>query len=551
MADILTTKHKSDVVRDFYQDLQSNDYYVLVSSLVRDPLQRETVVNSQYSKNKVLENVMFGKKLFPSDIHFMIKYYPWQKDTVFDQYDDTVDLEGLKFYAIVEPNNNTTGDYRVYKCLSNNNATPSIDAPDYVAGQDIYETTDGYVWKYMYVITDQEFEAYNAIGYVPLVGNFEIYPEEAAAAANTIIEGAEISDIFVENYLDNVGYPNIKSGVLSGGPQIDGRVIVRSEELNEKDDYFVGMTAYITNSKTNTNSFQYLIENYFVDPDTGLGNFRVIGDPKSDGVEANANIKVLPTVKITGDGTGASAIAEMVGSRVNSILVTAKGNGYHNVRAEIVRPLYDFNPDDPYLVDTDAELRPILSPIGGHNFNLIDEMHCRHVAVYGYITESENNQIGASGSYSAIAIVKNPSFKEDWVTANGGDLPDIFDNRLQIITDQYNRATQGTILSQRTADNEVFFEAYVHGVSSSANTVYLSNYMGPYQNSANSDISLDTSTNLFNELNQIIRINTPVANNVIESPYVQRTGTIYYMEDFFPLTRSKASREEYKLVLEF
>jgi len=75
--------------------------------------------------------------------------------------------------------------------------------------------------------------------------------------------------------------------------------------------------------------------------------------------------------------------------------------------------------------------------------------------------------------------------------------------------------------------------------------------MGPQQNTANNDIALDYTKGLVNGTGQRIQINTPVANNVIESRYTQRSGTVYFMEDFFPLTREETSREEYKLVLEF
>jgi hypothetical protein len=75
--------------------------------------------------------------------------------------------------------------------------------------------------------------------------------------------------------------------------------------------------------------------------------------------------------------------------------------------------------------------------------------------------------------------------------------------------------------------------------------------MGPHINQANNDISLDPSLNLINSTGQKISINSPVANNVIESRYTQRSGEVYFMEDFFPIDRQTTSREEYKLVLEF
>ena len=78
----------------------------------------------------------------------------------------------------------------------------------------------------------------------------------------------------------------------------------------------------------------------------------------------------------------------------------ASGTGYNNVTASVKDPLYDFNPDDALSTDLRVTLKPILSPPGGHNFNKIDEFKCRHLGFYGYITETDNNQIGATGSYS-------------------------------------------------------------------------------------------------------------------------------------------------------
>ena len=115
MPEILTSEYKTDATRRFAQDVQTNNYYVFVSSI------NEFVPDdTQVAKNTFLERVIFGKKIRPEDTHFMIKYYPWQRDEVFVQYDDTVPLDGQKFYCVVGPNDNDTGDYRVYKCLFNN-----------------------------------------------------------------------------------------------------------------------------------------------------------------------------------------------------------------------------------------------------------------------------------------------------------------------------------------------------------------------------------------------------------------------------------------------
>jgi hypothetical protein len=81
--------------------------------------------------------------------------------------------------------------------------------------------------------------------------------------------------------------------------------------------------------------------------------------------------------------------------------------------------------------------------------------------------------------------------------------------------------------------------------------MFLAEYMGPYQNKANSSNSLDLNLNFRNSTGQIIRINTPIANNVVIPSYSQRSGKMYFLEDFFALPRTENSREEFKFVMEF
>jgi hypothetical protein len=539
MAKILTTKMKSDTTRQFYQELLNNEFYFMISSTVIGELNRKSAVNSLSSKMEFKEGILFGKQVFESDIKFMIRYYPWQKDASYTQYDDQVDLEGTNFYSVVGPTNNDSGDYRIYKCLSNNNGAKSTVPPNFnpTTEEQIYRMPDGYVWKFMYYLTEQEFEAYNAAGYIPLNGTFEINPDPDGDA-NNVISGSEISDIFVENFLDNQGYPELANGVISSPPQSDGTLILLATDPSEISNYYAGMSIFITTP--NGVSYTYVVESSIWDGAARRLRVKCIGDPKTDGVVINSGVKILPTIKISGDGEGAVAIPRIVDGRITNIEVVAS----------VLDPNYDWEPEEENTVDIRARLRPVLSPEGYHNFNLIDEMHCRNVMVYSYITETDNNQIGATNTYSAIGLVKNPEFTVDPETANTAS-PDVFDNRLEIITDDFAKFEIDNIVTQTDIDGQVDFSARVHEVVASSNTVFLCNYMGPQINTSNNDISLDYSKDLISATGQRIKINTPVANNVIESRYTQRSGTVYFMEDFFPLTREKSSREEYKLVLEF
>lgn len=559
MAEILTTKLKNDTLRLVQEDFLNNEFYFAVSSISIDPLTVIKSENSLSSKNEFKENIVFGKKVYPEDIKFMIRYYPWQSDAVYDQYDDKADLETLRFYSVVGPNNNNSGDYRVYKCLSNNNGAPSTSPPNYnvETKNQIYIMPDGYVWKFMYYLTEQEFEAYNAVGFVPLPATTVINPPstrfDAVANTDVAITGSQLSDIFVENPFDNSGYPALDNGIIVGKPGNDGTMIIRNSFLSETRNFYSGMTIYITIRGTEA-SKAYVIDTYdFNDvatPAADTAKIRVIGDPFGEGIIESSSFRLGPTIKIEGDGHGAQAIAIVENTKIVGIEIIEQGNDYNNLVATAVDPTISFNPEDTQSTDLRAQLRPVLSPFGGHNFNLIDEMHCRNILLYSYITEADSNQIARSNTYSAIGVIKNPSFVPDPETANTAS-PPVFDNRIEVITDDYAKVEVNTLVKQVDINNNKIFEGRVHEVKASSNSVFLCSYMGPYTNTANNDVPLDYTKNLINSTGQSLIINTPVANNIIESRYTQRSGTIYFMEDFVPLNRTQTSREEYKLVLEF
>lgn len=535
MAEILTTEFKTDTTKLFVNDLKTNDYYVFVSGI-----QRLDAENTPKSKNEFLEKTLFGKKFKPDDMHFMIKYYPWQRNEIFTQYDDNVDLENENFYAVVGPTNNDTGDYRVFKCLFNNN-NAQVQAPpawnENTANQ-IYQTADGYLWKYIYNLTEIEFDAYNSIGYIPIRGDFEVNPTFTTG-------GSEISDLFVENPNENTGYTSV-SGYLTQSPFANGRLIARPDNVTEISQiffYYYGQTLYITNQSNGvTNLFD--IQYYSYDSTTGTIEFRIAEDPVAAGVLQNATWEILPKIRIEGDGTGAQAVPVInEDNRIQSAVLLNRGQGYNNVVARVVDPLYDFNPADPTRTDERASLRTILSPKDGHGFDLIDEFKCRHFGIYAYITAEDNLLIGANNTYSTIGVVKDPVFT--------GDSPDIFDNRIQVTTDDYDKVVVGGTITQLDDNNAVIFSGLVHEVDASSNTFWIAEYMGPYVNESGQSNSFDTTKVLRNESNQIIRINTPILDNVVFPPYQQRSGRVYFFEDFFPLPRTELSREEFKFVMEF
>ena len=132
---------------------------------------------------------------------------------------------------------------------------PTFDTANF---SQIYETADGYTWKYMYRLTTLQFEGYNALGYIPIDPATVIEPNE--------VYGGGISDIQVANPIANQGY-QIKFGVMDyifgrvGGINNHGEVSVSLDPVNNDlssiDNYYVGQYLYITNpSSSVTNLFK-------------------------------------------------------------------------------------------------------------------------------------------------------------------------------------------------------------------------------------------------------------------------------------------------------
>jgi hypothetical protein len=659
MPEILTNNFNQDVNKLFIADAKANDdYYMFVSSIGGiEP------VDSATSQNEFLEKTLFGKKIRNQDINFMIKYYPWQRGVVYAEYDDKIDLDGLNFYAVVGPNDNDTDDYRIYKCLNNNEGVGSQAPPTFDAANinQIYETADGYVWKYMYRLTTLQFEGYNALGYIPI--------DPAAAVEPADVYGGGISEIQVTNAIVNNGYEE-KNGLVNtipgrtAGASSHGNVKLeidpREQDWQATENYYAGQFLYATNpSSSVTNLFE--IKAYKLIQGNGLAEIVVgeeLSNPRRGNVEGatqaspvvitstshnlvngqpitfrnvagmselnineanedtldattfyvnvvnadtfqlktntllttnldgtsfgaytsggtwkgltdfvvstatvNANIKIFPRVKISGDGEGAVAIPEIDNGGINKIIILNKGTGYNNAIAEVVDPIIDFNPGGTESADVRATIQPIIEPKGGHGYNLLDEFRCKHFSMYAFITAEDNTKIGDKNTYGCIGIVRSPIFKDmtgvaTWRSgqANTATEPDIFDNRIAIITDDYARLNANSTITQVNVNNDVVFEAKIHEIDETSNTVFLAEYIGPYRNNAligNGDTSFNPNLAITSNTGQRITINNPIEDNVIYSDYKQRTGEVYFMEDFFPLARTDLSREEFKFVLEF
>lgn len=498
-----------------------DNFYLFVA----DTFDGTDINNSDFFKKDTLKQTVFGKKILPEDVFYGIKENIWTANTIYQAYDDKIDLSETAFYTTISSSVSSTGDYEVYKCISNNNGGKSTVAPVY--NEDIedqlYRTIDGYIWKYMYRITEQEYERYNSNGYIPV-----LIP---TISANTVpTTNSSISSIKVENLSENRGYVNVV-GDIDQVLTVD--VILSGSSLNRYNGFYNGQTLYVTD--TNNISKLYNIATYTYNNLTGKGTVTLTD--KDSFITDTCTYSILPKIKIQGDGTGAVAYPRISQGSIVEIIVISPGNDYTFASATVVDPLYGFDPDLASSNYNTAIVRVILSPENGHGSDIPTELFSKRILIFSELTETDNLTVPTTNSFARVCIVKNPEF-------HGNTEPSIFDNRLSVTLSASSPTSVGEKVLQKVS-GAVTFEGNIHGKV--GNTLLLTDYTGPYPiNPIYGDLSIFVDRQIEIETTQLFNI-----NSITTSSYVQGTGEVIYMSSFNPIDRTPASREQFRIAISF
>lgn len=116
------------------------------------------------SINEVWKKMIGGKRITAADIRHVIQRNNWTSNTKYAAYDHTNENlydEDNRFYVV-------TGDFNVYKCISNANSSVSMVEPSYVNSFMGPKESDGYIWKYMYTINSGDQINYLTTEYIPV-----------------------------------------------------------------------------------------------------------------------------------------------------------------------------------------------------------------------------------------------------------------------------------------------------------------------------------------------------------------------------------------------
>lgn len=142
------------------------------------------LINSEKDQNFVKSNIMALKKIGDLDLILGAKSYTWTSGTTYTSYDDRRDMNGAVYYVLAGETN-----MDVYKCLDNNEIygipQPSTVKPMHVDYDRVEREEDGYVWKYIFSISDPISRKFSSIDFFPL----DIFGDDTQAAINNVVPG--------------------------------------------------------------------------------------------------------------------------------------------------------------------------------------------------------------------------------------------------------------------------------------------------------------------------------------------------------------------------
>ena len=181
---IVPNAFKTHMLRQLVEsitEVANTSYYAFVGDHVADGDTLEDVIQPVGSRKQLVtepfRNMIFGKKISGQNIRLITKRYDWEANTVYAMYDDEdIALDQKKYFVVVDE----IAFKHVYKCLYNAGNTASTAKPLFAdvqydplieEGDNYYETSDGYIWKYMYSIDSDTFRQFSSQEYIPIVAN--------------------------------------------------------------------------------------------------------------------------------------------------------------------------------------------------------------------------------------------------------------------------------------------------------------------------------------------------------------------------------------------
>jgi hypothetical protein len=418
---------------------------------------------------QIPNEILFGKYIQSTDISYLINRYDWVSGTVYAMYDDLdTELFTKQFYV----SSMEAGVINVFKCLNNNSNAPSTHQPllsETSADDELYQTNDGYTWKYMYTISSSMFSQFATTDYIPVLANSAVvgnatsgsidslilnsignplysttngYFNDLSVGGNSQVYALQGSDTTILRLSTNTvvlgetvtqSYAGaLANGVISSYSQSNTSFVITLK--NVSGVFSTSNTVYMTTSNTtstvydtttssiSSNNGFYVGSSLYIMSGTGAGqianitDYTVIGNTRRATLDVpfvsepdfTSKYLISPQVKIIGDGSNAAAysVINTTTNNLQTIQIINKGINYSYANVSLIG-----NSGISANTANIASIRAIISPNGGHGNNPTSELNASYLSFATSFANSGNGKLPVNGStYRRIGVMSDPLF---------------------------------------------------------------------------------------------------------------------------------------------
>jgi len=512
------------------------------------PTPTDSVANTHYENWR---DMIAAKKITSTDVSHVIPRKNWTNNTNYFAFtDNTSTLHSQDFYVM-------TGDYNVYKCLSNSDSNSSgTEASTSTVkptgtGTSIISTSDGYKWKFMYQISASDALKFVTPNYIPVdtvrrantylantydnaPGQVQFDVETASAASGGGNGAIEVVHITTRG-LQYLGEANTLSAVTN-----TTTVTIIGTSLGA-DDCIVNNDIYFTSGDASGEGGTITDYN---------GTSKVVTfTPAVTAPSASDGYAIGPKVVISGDGQGANVRCTVNSTGgINATAVISGGNNYSNASISIISNTSQSNSFNPSPA---AVLTPIIGPKGGHGSDAIQELGGFYILINSRLEYSESNNFTTDNDFRKVGLLAQPKF-------SNGDFANttVVDQATAAVVSSWNGtafavdelvtgATSGATgrVIDFTGNNTIRMSDIIPSGNSTT-----AGYNGIYGYFTNTEvIAANTVGNGGSGASATANGSGAVTGGDLE----RFSGDIIYVENRSPISRATDQIEDIKLIIEF
>ncbi len=459
MAKIITENFKIETTNELYGSLNDQNYYIVASTTsTKEEFQSTPAIqNTQVSKRDFMRRVVFGRKISTDNARYMFLERPWVKGTVYDQYDDTKDVENLNMFVSVREEG--SGNYLIFKCLDNNNGAQSQEITGTVdpSNYQMAITQDGYRWQFMFKVLFSEVLDFKTSDNLPLpvisTGSGGYGDEKVVAAAEE-----NISNILLTNTTTNQ-FNQYLFGEATSTANASDVIIIDPDSASRSAFRNITVSVTAKPGRTIYSALDAYKNMYFKADGKIYDVIASVSSPTTNQItlriktrdifSAQQVCQLLIKVAVSNSTlSGKTAKAYLVLDEFGTakkVDFETRGTEYKFATAEVIYP--PLLKTSASVLSNPTTLRAIVSPRGGHGSDPISEMAMSKLSINTSFVGGAVNAPN-SNEYSIVGLIKNPTFS-DGVNA------DSFDNRtvIRVSGDHINPA--GNVLNGEDSTHTV------------------------------------------------------------------------------------------------